>query len=367
MTGSWRQAARYETYSAKYFTMSFLELVDTLYTIEDDLLAQMAAELLQYFESLPTVEVRGDVVLLDGQPHQLSLRRDQGSRELSVHLVPLDGQGVQFIDSRDDLQLFGQVSRLTVTVPRGLAYLREEIRRRCLGHVKSAYTALRLAYQSSYTRWAMSHFEAIYSIINTQLLLNNSGHLRNRFWLSVTDARDAKFKYYLGGETLGAAADWLMKRQDDYLSPCLALTILITKEVADGFYLPATAMSALSLDEDTFVLKFNQLPTLGSETAFWHAEHRLFSSGELAAIRVKEVDNRSFEINCAANDLPTIRPAVVAVRKDLGTIIVDRYRDFQRDRRRLENSLSRATGAVALIQDVGTDIVAKFLAEIVKP
>jgi hypothetical protein len=231
-----------------------------------------------------------------------------------------------------------------------------------------AYVSLQSAYLESHARWVSELFATAYAIVNTELAVAGLGGLQNRFWISASDYDTVTFRHHFSGDNLRAAIKWFLAHQHPLISPCAALTLLLTRSVPDGIIdstLEATS-SKTQLDERTMIIPFSRLPTLGNETSYWLAERTMFDSTALAALHIVTVENVGFDLNCPVEYAGIFGEVIESVEEDLRLIIPERFHSFKTDQRRLRAAVERTQHATSAWRDLGTDVVAKVITNLLK-
>ncbi len=329
--------------------------------LREDLQLALIQELQRY-----GAEIRGDVIAIDDDLYKLFLSIPSGRRELDIVLGDIAARRPTRTVA-DSVSGFGLVNDMTFDLPVSLARIHESLIETTLGHYRRAYAALETAYITKYGDWVATLFSTAYGIVNTELLVSGHSIVRDRFWFSITDLDRMKFRYHFSRENLASTVAWLSDNQDQFVSPCAAATLLITEDVADGVIGVPSPTKSTQYDDNTLIVEFAALPTLGVNTAFWVAERNLFESNALAAIHILTIDDRAFELNCPAEAVGTFTAVIDECRQDLVQVVRAQYADFLRDQRKLHDAVERAKSSVSWMRSMGTDFAAKVVAELIKP
>lgn len=362
-----RRTVEYTTYAARFHTLDFISLVEGLPNIERKLDDDFFLETVSTLEAAGA-EIRGDVVLFEDQPTTVMFEHEPSSRRLSVSLIELDERTAPTTRAID-VHGFGLVDEIELSFPTAYEPVADAILGVGFRLYRTAYIALQSAYLEAHSRWVSELFSTAYAIINTELVVAGNPGLQNRFWISASNLATVAFRYHFSGENLRAAVDWFLHHQHPLLSPCAAVTLLLTREVSDGIIDPAIEVesSRVQLDPRTLVIPFARLPTLGSETFFWLAERAMFDSTALAALHVTTVEGIAFEINCPVETVGVFQDVVANVEEDLRVIIPERFKTFAEDQRRLRAAVERTQAATSSLRDLGTDVVAKVISNLMSP
>ncbi|HWO48016.1 MAG TPA: hypothetical protein VNM41_08140 [Solirubrobacterales bacterium] len=358
-------ADSYDTYSAQFLTRDFVSLIEDMGDIESKIRQDLHLALLALLANRGGT-VRGDVIEIDGDPHKLLVTSPMGGRTLHVLLADLAGnETLETITVPIDG--FGLVKEVHLEFPPSRSHVHNLSVEIVSSHFRRAYMSLQAAYVETYGQWVASLFSTAYGIINTELLVKGDIPLKDRFWFSVTDLDRLTFRYHFSRENLASTVEWLRRNQDHFLSPCAAATLLITEDVADGVIGVPETTRTTQYDENTVIVEFAGLPTLGVNTAFWVAERTLFENEALAAIHVHEIDGRAVELNCAADSVEVFATIIGNCREDLVNVVGRSYEDFKRQQRKLHDAVERARSSVSWLRETGTDFAAKVMAELIRP
>ena len=352
-------------HATRYLSLSFIDLVQRMRRIEEELTTQAQLSVLDYLAANGS-EIRGDTLVMRDHYYQLLVRLDEPGRTLRIDIIALDRTPHHATSHRSHIG-FGVVRRIEITGPTEFRGQFDDMLERVAGLYSAAYTGLENAYLSSYAKWISDLFADVYMAINTQLQILGRDDVRNRFWISVTAMKSESFRYHFSAENLRHAVAWLKQSPTIALSPASAATMLLTQEMPDGVIGAPKPQSVVAYDERTRVIEFSSLPTLGEHTAFWISERSLFGSNTLTALHIVTINNQAFELNFPIENLDAMRTALTTLEADLPILIRNRYRGFRKDQRTLRTAILHTKDVTGVIQEIGVDITAKVIAEILKP
>lgn len=308
-------------------------------------------------------EFIGDVVLWDGRHYQL-LWELENRRTLHIRFAPIDQTKEQLGEISGEINGFGKIYSCTITGPTHKLPEIQTALNAVVEQFRAAYIALEDAYLNSHSIWLSELFTRVYAVLNSELKVHGREVLCDRFWISISSLSQVQFRYHFSADNLRNASDWFRTRQHALVSPCEALTLLISEDAPDAILAPSQPrVSSLSFDPLTHVIEFDHLPSLGSQTSFWLAERELFGSHSLGATNIANIEGMAFEVNYPAEVVAEIQPVIDGARDDLKHIIELLLADFRGQQKRLQEALQRSRDFTSAVRDFASDVIAKYLAE----
>jgi hypothetical protein len=353
-------------HAARYLAVDFVELVEKLDEIEEDLSNEAY---LRITESLQTkgAEARGDVIYCQDKYYRPTVYIDWPRRALKIDIRCLS-ESRRTVDNVREISEFGLVRYIEITTDTIFSPHIDNIFNELSMLYHAAYTSLQNAYVAGYSKWISELFTDVYTLVNTQLEILGRSDLRDRFWFSVTALGKGTFRYHFSVENVRNAIGWFRRNQNPVISPVEGVTMLLTQDVPDGFLGTPKPQSIIMYDERTRIVEFASLPTLGSQTSFWLAERSLFASNSLTALQVAITDNQAFEMNFPVEHVTIMSDAIQTVREDLVRIIGERYNEFRKDQRRIRSAVERLQqlggGVGRVAKDVSLQLTAKVITDL---
>ena len=351
----------------RYLNYGFIELVEQMDRLELQLLDEAEHIVRKSVLDLPGSEIRGTVIDYCGVFLTCSVRNDVSKRTLLIDIMDARTISPQ-VTTRSDADGFGLVRKIEIQVDTRIQSASDEMSRALVEHYRAAYISLENAFIAAYQRWITDLFFDVYTAVNVDFEIHGLAKLRDRFWFSVTSLANNTFRYHFSVENVKSSISWLKTNQSPVLSPCDAITMLLTTDAPDAvlgvtaFGRP-TAFSAI-----TKTISFESLPTLSSDTAFWLAERALFANDGLAASQVATIEGNSFEINYPAEHVGAVDARMTEIGEILEELVARRFREFKQDQKRLRAALKRMSHRdVSAFRELGLDLTAKVIAEMMGP
>lgn len=356
-------------YPLKYAEYDFPDLVVNVQTIE----AALVIDCQELFVGTLT-ETRGErtsaeVVTVSGMTCQVFVGYDLRGRSLIFTARSLADSSVPEVEIDREINEFGVVGRVQLTAP---ALLRKELEKaaeRICQLLRAAYLALEEAFVAKYLQWRFSLFDQIYALTNAHLKIMGSEELIGRYWYSLSNVKNATFRYQFDREVIVRAIAWLKSLGPGTTSPYQCLTLLITEEANDAVFGEQKFESHPSqIDDSTVVLAFNKLPHLRmGQVEFWVAEHDLYGETSMACIDVVTTAKISLQLNCPVSKYKPFQYALEAAADDVKSIFLKNYGKYEKDLRLMSNTLDRLRMGASgkFIKEVGSDIIAKVIKELI--
>jgi DNA-binding SARP family transcriptional activator len=316
----------YQSYAARFLALSFTELVRELPAIErmirDDALAAFTERLRKQAS-----DIRGDVAWLGGVMVRVAIGTSANASELLVTLESLGSVQPRLTITRE-VAHFGVTRVVRLDAPRALQRHGEDLADDLARRYREAYVALEAAYLATYKRWVASAYDLLYEVVNVQLRIHAADKAIGRFWFSITDLPTTTFRYHIDPSGVKAAIEHLKALGSSGLPAWLAVTSLILDEVPDGVFGAENSCrvvhveggtTVMRFDAPVILLRFDDAPTLGSNTQFWLSERILYQSDEIAALDIATENDLTLQANCPIEHASPVAAAIEAVREDLAT------------------------------------------------
>ena len=228
----------------------------------------------------------------------------------------------------------------------------------------AAYAALEDAYALAFGRWCDPRNPALYGIMNAALAEVGRSDLRYRFWYSISDRKQATFRYEFDEGSIRTAFAQLRSERTG-VSAIDVVSLLATQRVRDAIFEKGSPAYQRG---SHFIVRFSDLPTHDADNEFWMAERLLYGHAEeLAAHEVADAGGEAIQLNCDAAHAETIGVALKSVRGDLTTIINHEARAYRHRQTRQSKAIARsAAGARSWLREYSLDLLERVVLGLLK-
>ncbi len=348
-----------ESFPARYFAWDFPQLVADRESIEADLMVDVVTIMREVFLTHGWESV-GEFFQRDDDLVRITAGGAFDPRTLDVFLQNVRDPRADSSSIATAFASFGQVHGISITYSIGLAAIAEMALPLVTGIYETAYATLEKLFPEKYVEWRYSLVDRVYMFVDTLFEAAGLQGCVNRYWLSLTDIKNVRFRYQFNADTIRAASKWLKQRDHAYVSPYHGLSLLIAQEAHDAVFAGGPDITSVDTAPiSTVFLRISRLPHIQDGLIeFAHVESELYQEDQMACIELLTAKNRSLQLNCPAAIYPVCSEVIARSSDDIARLFSEALAKHDRDLREMQKRLTKVS------ENIRSSGVRDFVAEV---
>jgi len=314
-----REIYKYDLLYAKYDPQ---QLIESLYQIEDRLIADLYGTCILYLEGKRAV-IKGEVFYMDSRPFKIYMDFNKVERCLSIMMLPLKPTRSEIVKDTIEINEIGVIRKVELSWPKSLRRKVRPLATLLHKHIYFAYISLETTFKTNFRPFGAFIFNRLYDILNIEISRQNKDYLLGKAFFNVTLKMRSRFRYFFDNERLQGLIEHFKANQVPEYSPIELIATLIVNDAKD----------TMDLLMDTSVDEFSHLPSqefvsIEEDLRFWSAETLLLEYKELAAFTITKNDTIVFQVNCLREYERELVKIFKAVRGSLHTQFSNNIKNY---------------------------------------